>query len=417
MRLEIKFNTIKKKIIMKKITLLMSLTFMLISGYSADAQCTITGNLDFRSQTDIDNWVPPCSQISVTGFVNVQGATITNISKLANIVQIGAYLQFRTIAASVTSFAPLSNITSIGGALVIRDCDGITSIAPLSGLTSLGGAITIRDNLNLTSFSGLGNLVNPPLTGGVTIFNNAALTDISAINYSTINGLLEINSNPALTSLGTLSSITSITGLLKIKLNSLLTDLSGLSGLTTVGGNVEVDSNNALTSISGLSGLTSATGSLLVRTNPLLTNLTGLDNLASVGAVMEVTNNLALRNLCGLNALVASNTFTSYVVTGNGYNPLVSNFPSACEDPTLSTPNFKSFGFLSYPNPVKDQLNISVYRESSYIFSNTNGQAVATGKFTSGNNFLNTSELAQGIYIITINDTSGFYYSGKILKE
>lgn len=379
---------------------------MLISAYTADAQCTITGNLDFRSQTDIDNWVPPCSQITVTGFVNVQGATITDISKLANIVQIGSYLQFRTIAASVTSFAPLANITSIGGALVIRDCDGITSIAPLGGITSLGGALNVRDNLNLTSLNGLGNLVNPSFTGGITIFNNTALTDISAINYGPINGFLEINSNPALTSLGTLSSITSITGLLKIKLNSLLTNLSGLSGLTTVGGNVEIDSNNALTSISGLSSLTSAGGGLFVRTNPLLPNLTGLNSLASIGGALDVKDNLALRNLCGLNALVASNTFTSYVVTGNGYNPLVGDFPTSCQDPTLSTANFKSFDFLYYPNPVNQgEFYISTQAngvKSVQIFDVVGKQVYS--KRIEANEKVKTSNLGTGVYFLKVEE-------------
>jgi len=378
---------------------------MLISGYTAEAQCTITGDLNFLSQTDLNNWAPPCSQITVTGFVNVQGSTITDISKLENIVQIGSYLQLRTIAASVTSFAPLANIKSIGGALVIRDCDGLTSIAPLGGLTSLGGAITIRDNLNLTSLSGLGNFVPTP-GGNITIFNNTALTDISVINYGPVNGFLDITTNPALTSLGTLSSITSTAGYLKIASNAALTTIDGLSGLKSVTGNVEISGNNSLSSISGLAGLTSATGSLLVRTNPLLTNLTGLDNLASVGAVLEVTNNLALRNLCGVTALVASNTFTSYVVTGNGYNPLVGDFPAACEDPTLSTANFKSFDFLYYPNPVNQgEFYISTPAngvKSVQIFDVVGKQVYS--KRIEANEKVKTSNLGTGVYFLKVEE-------------
>jgi hypothetical protein len=310
----------------------------------------------------------------------------------------------------------LSNITKVGGALVIRACTNLTSIAALGGITSLGGAITVRDNANLTSLSGLGNFVPTP-GGAITIYNNTALTDISAINYGPVNGFLDITTNPALTSLGTLSSIISTAGYLKIASNAALTNINGLSGLTSVVGNVEVSGNNSLTSISGLAGLTSATGSLLVRTNPLLTNLTGLDNLASVGAVLEVTNNLTLRNLCGLNALVASGKFTTYVVTGNQYNPLVSNFPADCQDPTtLSTTNLKSFGFLSYPNPVNNQLNISLDREVSFALSNLNGQKVKVGSLVNGENKINTSNLATGMYIIEISDLAGFKYSAKMMK-
>lgn len=400
---------------MKKITLLLSLSFMLISAYTADAQCTITGNLDFRSQTDIDNWVPPCSQITVNGFVNVQGATITNISKLANIVQIGSFLQLRTISASVTNINALSNITSIGAGITIRDCDGLTSIAPLAGVTTFAGPLTVRDNLALTSLDGLQNLGTT--VGAITIFNNTALADINAINYGPLNSLLEINTNPALTSLGTLSAITSVNGLLKISTNASLANISGLSALKTVAGNVEITANNSLTDISGLSSLTFAGGGLFIRTNPLLPNLTGLKKLVQIGSALDVKDNVLLKSLCGLNALVASNTFTSYVVTGNGYNPLVSDFPANCQDPTLSTANFKSFGFSSYPNPVRNQLNIEVDRDVSYVISNINGQKVMVGSLVNGENSIITSELTSGMYIIEISDLSGLKYSAKILKE
>jgi len=403
---------------MKKISFFLSLSIMLISGYTANAQCTFTGDLNFTTQAQLDAWSPPCSQITVTGFVNVQGSTITDISKLQNIVQVGSYLQLKSISPIVTSISSLSNITSVGGTLVIRDCDGLTSIAPLGGLTSLGGAIIIRDNLNLTSLNGLGNLINPPLTGGITIYNNTALSDISAINYGIINGLLEINSNPALTSLGTLSSITNITGLLKITLNNSLANINDLTGLTSVGGNVEITSNNALTSISGLSSLTSAGGSLYVRTNPLLSNLTGLDNLTSLGAgaSIDVKDNTILKSFCGLNALVASGNFTTYVVTGNGYNPLLSNFPTACQDLTNTT-NYKSFEFLSYPNPVNNQLNICIDREATYALSNLSGQKVMVGSLTNGENSINASNITTGMYILEISDLFGLKYSAKILKE
>jgi Secretion system C-terminal sorting domain len=404
---------------MKKITLLLSLTFMLISGYTAEAQCTITGDLNFTTQTQIDAWVPPCSQITVTGFVNVQGSTITDISKLANIFQIGSYLQLRTISASVTSISALSNITSVGGALVIRDCDGLTSIAPLAGITSLGGAITVRDNLNLTSLTGLGNFVPTP-GGNITIFNNTALTDISAINYGPINGFLDITTNPALTSLGTLSSITSTAGYLKIASNATLTNIDGLSGLTSVAGNVEISGNNALTSISGLAGLTSATGSLLVRTNPLLPNLTGLDNLTSLGtsAILEVTGNTILRNFCGLNALVASGNFTTYTVSGNGYNPLVSNFPSDCQDPALSTANFDDNKVSFYPNPITgNQLTLQTKSTGEYTMYNGTGQLVKKGQLSDGENSINVSTLNSGIYLISINNDNGGTSTIKVIKK
>ncbi|MCB0745209.1 MAG: T9SS type A sorting domain-containing protein, partial [Ignavibacteriae bacterium] len=301
--------------------------------------------------------------------------------------------------------------------LVIRACTNLASIASLGGLTSLGGTITVRDNPVLTSLIGLENLSTPP-GGAITIYNNSNLTDISAINYGNLNGTLEITLNPSLTSLGTLTSITSITGKIKISDNNALTEISGLSGLTSVDGNIEILNNGALTDISGLSGLTSATGGLFVRNNSLLANLSGLDNLTSLGGALDVQNNTALRDLCGLNALVASTNYTSYTVTGNGYNPLESDFPTNCSDPSLSTESFETLKVSFYPNPVTgNKMTLEVDKEGIYSMFNVNGQLVKKDKLIQGENVIDITKLNTGLYFLLINDYLGASKSVKVLKN
>ena len=374
---------------MKKITLLLSAIFMLISGYRTDAQCTITGDLNFTTQAELDAWTPPCSNVTVTGFLNIQGSGITDISKLQNIVQVNSFLQLRSI--DVTSLSDISNITTVGDSFVLRDCDNLASIAALN-ITSIGNDITIRDNDILTSLNGLENSGAPGRA--ITIYNNNNLTNINALNYGNLNGTLQISTNPSLASLGTLSSITSSAG------------------------NIEILNNTALTDISGLSGLTNLTGGLFIRDNVSLANLSGLDNLTDVVGGLDVQDNTALKNLCGLNAIVASTNYASYVVTGNGYNPVETDFPANCEDPTLSTENFEILNVSFYPNPITgNQITLKIQNEGKFSICNIIGKVIQEGELTRGDNIINVSQLHSGLFIIKINDNLGASKSIKVLKK
>lgn len=380
------------------------------------AQCTVTGDLNFTTQAALDAWTPPCTQITVEGFVNVQGTGITDISKLSNIIQVNGFLQLRSL--SLTSINAIQNITSVGDSFVLRDCDNLTAL-PTLNIASIGNNIDIRNNDVLTSISGFSNLTsltealyvrdNPVLTslnglqnisapgGQIYIFNNAQLNNISALNYGPLNERLDIVNNVNLQNINGLSNITSITnGNLLLQGNTALSDISGLSNLTAI--------NN---------------GSLSIIDCPSLTNLNSLNNLTTVDLNIVITGNTTLNNFCGISGLIASTTYDNYTVSGNAYNPTVSNFPANCSS-SLSTDSFDlTTDFKVYPTLVENELFINTDQSdiNKITFYNTIGNEI---KSISAKNTkelkINLSDFSSGIYFVKI-DAANQSVTKKIIKK
>ncbi len=80
--------------------------------------------------------------------------------------------------------------------------------------------------------------------------------------------------------------------------------------------------------------------------------------------------------------------------------------------------NCKTGNLIVYPNPVHDgKLNVSLsgtvgYAEASLI--STTGQVVLKSKMNNGTNFLNVSNMVDGIYVLKITDKNGFEKTIKI---
>src|SRR5690606_39044436 len=202
------------------------LALLLLWGWGAKAQCP-TGDVGLYSQAHVNNFAtnyPNCTEI--TGFLYINGITITDLSPLSNIQSIGGFLEIGS-NSQLTNLDGLSNLTEIGGDLTIQGNSQLTNLDGLSNLTSVGGYLSIYYNSNLTNLDGLSNLTS--VGADLVINSNYSLTDIS--------GLQNIDPNSILSSyLGVGLYITGNPLLSVCNLDNFCTYLAG-SGLRTISGN------------------------------------------------------------------------------------------------------------------------------------------------------------------------------------
>jgi Leucine-rich repeat (LRR) protein len=72
--------------------------------------------------------------------------------------------------------------------------------------------------------------------------------------------------------------------------------------------------------------------------------------------------------------------------------------------------------FSFYPNPIKDELTISIQKRAFFSIIHVNGQIVKQGNLESGENKINTSSLSNGFYIIKIT-IEGQTLAKKVYKK
>lgn len=246
----------------------------------------------------------------VTGYLNIGGEDITDLSALEDLHFVGEY--FQVWASPVDSLAGLENLKSIGENLWLGELE-ITSLEGLSGLQTIGGEGAIYGNPLLEDFTGLTSLENlgglyvydnesleslaglpgiDEVTGDVEFYYNPVLADLSALQLETIGGDLIIYDNDALVDLAGLENLTTIGGEGSFGGNELFADLSALSNLESIGLEFYIYENPSLVEISGLTSLTTV-GDLAIWSNPVLVSLDGLAAITTVGDAY-VYNNVTL---------------------------------------------------------------------------------------------------------------------------
>lgn len=179
----------------------------------------------------------------------------------------------------------------------------VSDITDLSGLqlTSIGGDLRVQNNAVLLDLDGLDMLTS--VSGGVTIFNNDALTDVGLSALASIGKNLSILNNDGLTGITGLSTLTSIGTSLSISFNPMLTSLVGLEGITSINGFVSIESNG-ITSMAGLDNLGSVGGDFDIKNNTSLLSLDGLEGLMFVSGNFYLFANIQLTSIMGLVNLV-----------------------------------------------------------------------------------------------------------------
>lgn len=223
-----------------------------------------------------------------------------------------------TTQAQINQFiTTYPNCTEIEGNLVIQGAD-ISNLSPLMNIVRVHGLVNIQSNPLLTSLNGLNNLKK--VDKGLQINKNSAITNLSGLT--------------SLESIGTNTDGTS----LYIRENDALVNISGLNNLSQVN-EVYVGFNAVLQNVDGLSGITQIGGNLVVRNNPKLTNINGLLNITKINGYLYVSANAVLADINGLQNIDPTSISTqSYAVTiTNNPSLSVCNLPNLCS--YLSNPS------------------------------------------------------------------------------
>ena len=322
--------------------------FFLFFTLGLKAQCP-AGSVFFTTQAQIDAFAinyPNCTEI--TGYLQIGGSDITDLSPLSNLTSVGGYLYINS-NSNLTNLDGLSNLTSVGADLVINsnysltDISGLQNIDPNSILSSYFGIGLYITGNPLLSVCNLDNFCTYLAGSGPrTISGNAG----DCISEAAVNAACTTSSEPqcptgdvALYSQADVNNFatnypncTEISGYLYIT-GSTITDLSPLSNLTSVGGYLSIYSNSNLTNLDGLSNLTSVGGFLLIDSNSNLTSLNGLSNLTSVGADLVIKSNYSLTDISGLQNIDPTSILSTYgyglYIVGNT-SLSVCNLPNFC---------------------------------------------------------------------------------------
>ena len=216
---------------------------------------------------------------SVGGSVHVQyNGALQSVSGLGGLSDVGREIKIANngLLSSLAGIQPnraqaiqivsCPELTSLSGLIVppfcdgllVRDCDSLESLNGIVFPFDLG-AITVEHCSGLISLQGLGTLTT---SQRVTIANNLNLLSLSGLqNLESVQGLLELDSNPALAGLAGLSGLRSVGGLKIVDCDALV-DLSDLSQLSRLGwfgfettSYLDISYNDLLSDITGLHGL------------------------------------------------------------------------------------------------------------------------------------------------------------------
>ncbi|WP_420573250.1 T9SS type A sorting domain-containing protein [Kordia sp.] len=101
------------------------------------------------------------------------------------------------------------------------------------------------------------------------------------------------------------------------------------------------------------------------------------------------------------------------------YNlPIITNTATTQIDGTLSLNDVSNneVYFTMYPNPVKNQVEVSIQQKAKYIIVNSHGQQLKNGVLYQGKNTLNLESISNGIYFLKVISTNGFI-TKKIIKQ
>jgi len=203
---------------MKKLTLLLSLTFLIISCSDDDSTVNTskpTGAWTLYNQEQVDAF-------GASGYTEI-------------LPNYNLFIEYKGGGSPITSLLPLSSLTKVGGDLFISNCE-ITNLEGLNNLESVAGIFSITHNSNLVNLNGLDNLTSISL--------NTSLSSFTGISM-----------NPSLLTLDGLENLSYVKGNLSISGNSNLTNINGLSGLLHVGGNLVIGNGDALLDLCGISNL------------------------------------------------------------------------------------------------------------------------------------------------------------------
>ena len=270
---------------MKKITLLISLLFSVVTSFG---QCP-TVDVMLTSQAEVDNFAtvyPNCSELTHLLRVDGDASVIDNLNGLSAITHAQDIFILKTV---IDDFTGLDNLIEVRNLTLwfnnnIQNLDGFSSL-------QIAESLEMFINNNLVDLSGMTNIKD---IQNINLFENNVLSDISQLSFITSLNSFVLGGN-------VISTLTGLENLQHVGSdffvsNELIEDFNALENLQSIGGSLYVVNNNHVLDISAFSNISSLVN-LYVLECPNLQNLTGLQSVQTVDEVLRIGFNTELEDL------------------------------------------------------------------------------------------------------------------------
>lgn len=413
-----------------KITIFTFLFFFLFS--TLKAQCP--EGIFFQTQSQIDQFIidyPNCENLNGDlGVIAI--SAIHNLDGLQNLKSISGEvrLEFGNNYTSNININGLSNLEFIGSHFIIRN-SSIPSVSNLfNNLETIGGILRIENNFYLRDFSGFNALIN---CGNIEILDNNKLLNLSGFNsIQNIDGYIWLRFNSPFD--GETMEITGFQNLHSLSRSLTISDpgnpviINAFENLEELGTGLHldyisdnIDSFNSLRHLNIYGAYISVLG---------LLNVLPLENLTTV--IDKIT--LIASDMTSLWGLENTNQFTDLEIKynqnlsycslpnictylQNGGLAEISNNTAGCnsiqevlDNCNMSIDSHELNSKIEvYPNPVKNDLNISLKDNDLKInkisLYDLSGKLIIEFK---NQQKLNLSFYPNGNYVIVIDTDKGF---------
>ncbi|MDX1477729.1 MAG: T9SS type A sorting domain-containing protein [Saprospiraceae bacterium] len=340
--------------------------------------------------------------LAVGGALVIENnASLASVSGFSNLHDVHDDLVIRG-NPSLVNLNGLHNVSSVGIWMIIDNNDALVNLEGLNGLASIGSRFQVVNNDKLKNLEGMTSLTH--VGEIIWVENNSVIKNLEGLSSLSSAGGVRVLFNPLIKNINGIEGLTSLgSGGLDLFSNASLKDVSAMSNINWIGGDLIFQELPSLVNIDAASNVTYVGGTCGIASCPLVTNVDGFSNITYVGhdggafdmAALEdldgfsnvtwmggslfVFDNPSLTSCCGIYQLLCADdpACTSDNVGGGIY---IFNNPSACSSsaeiiasgpcaPTGALPQssgpipttaYGSDDIAMYPNPAADRVNIDL---------------------------------------------------------
>lgn len=398
------------------------------------------GNVVLHSQAEVNQFgidYPTCTHIN--GLLQVQAdagtSDVTDLSPLGNLVSVSQGLQLNN-NTFLTDLGGMSNMVSVGGLSLFNN--GFTNLDGFASLANTDEGIYIAQNPNLTNLNALSSLTSLP---AIIIDNNSVLNDISGIQNATSLSInpevgVTITNNPSL-------AVCNLPNICEYIANDPITHARNISGNLAEC----LDEEAVINACNGpTEGCTDAPYGLYPESTytPACTNApevitdqawTGEYSLVELSDGMQYTfsssiasDYITITDEAGENVLLYGEGSISAFAEGTAAVRFYLHNNDQCESEQVERSRIIQCGVVSvdeltntsltcYPNPAKEQLNLSYNKILDRVeVLNILGQVVMTQSVNAAIAQMDISSLPSGNYVVKAT-SEGTVLTTKIVKQ
>jgi len=204
---------------------------LLVNLSGLESLLLIGGNFRIADNNVLGSILSLDSLTNVNGFLEISNnAILKHLKGLSRVSKVLGYVNINNNPL-LSDLSGLESLSSVGGNLRIAANNALKSIASLKKLTTINGLLSIGRNASLPDLHGLEGINT--INSAIAIAANDSLTNVDGLSGVTyIGGFVYIGRNPSLKSLAGLNKLTTISGYLNIEENDALTNLAGLDNIT-----------------------------------------------------------------------------------------------------------------------------------------------------------------------------------------